>query len=90
MSTATAERRANRRSRIEFFGAIMPGAIYVRSTALRALGLGGATIRRARRAKIELGTLRVGKMLLVRGDEVIRFVERLAALDAGGTADREE
>jgi hypothetical protein len=69
--------------RVEFFGAILPGAIYVRSTALRALGLGGATIRRARRAGIELATLRVGRMLLCRGGDVIEFVERLAALEAG-------
>ena len=63
-------------------GIILPDALYRRSAALSALGLGGATIRRARRAGIELATLQVGQQLLARGRDVIDFVERLAAADA--------
>lgn len=63
-------------------GVILPDALYRRSTALRALGLGGSTLRRARRAGIELFTLQIGREPLVRGRDVIAFVELLAALDA--------
>lgn len=70
-----------RRARVEIVGAIMPGALYTRGAALRALGLGENTIRRARRAGIEMDVLPVGRQLLVTGEAAIEFCRRVAAMD---------
>lgn len=59
--------------------------MYMRSAFFSDLGLGRTVLRQARRAGIELPTLRVGKMLLVDGADGIEFLRRVAEHQAGAT-----
>lgn len=66
---------------------IAPERVYPRASFLAITGLGLSTVRKYRRAGIELKTLEIGQQVLVRGADGIRWLEQIAEHQRRATED---